>query len=227
MARKVIMKVLPKNIPDLEEPCPICLLNTETKVPKGLTIDVAKFSPPFMLQMYLYFSMLKTSMYLSWLLWLYVLLHSTHLGVYKKANERLLVSSNALSLNWWIMIIKWHSTKWMKMYHWQDILDLWRHVIAWKSQLKLNVYMNLHSMVDLKSQMILWPISKKLFYWTQVTINNFVTLNISMTYGSPSELVIGYVVMFLTLSGMYQYHDIDTSKYGVQESASSMGMSQK
>ena len=37
---KGIMEGLPENIPDLEEPCPIFLLNKATKIPKVPTTDV-------------------------------------------------------------------------------------------------------------------------------------------------------------------------------------------
>ena len=47
MTRKGLMEGLPENLPELEEPCPICLL---TKASKTST-DVSKFAPEFMLQM--------------------------------------------------------------------------------------------------------------------------------------------------------------------------------
>ena len=55
MARKGLMEGLPENLPELEEPCPICPLTKATKIPRGSTIDVSKFSPRFMLQMYFLF----------------------------------------------------------------------------------------------------------------------------------------------------------------------------
>ena len=51
MARKGLMDGLPENIPELEEPCPICLLTKATKISRGPTTDVSKFAPGFMLQM--------------------------------------------------------------------------------------------------------------------------------------------------------------------------------
>ena len=45
------MEGLQENIPDLEEPCPICLLTKETKITRGPTTDVSKISPGFMLHM--------------------------------------------------------------------------------------------------------------------------------------------------------------------------------
>ena len=42
MARKGLMKCLPENIPDLEEPCPVCLLTNATKFIRGPTTDVSK-----------------------------------------------------------------------------------------------------------------------------------------------------------------------------------------
>ena len=51
MAIKGLIEGLPENLPDLEEPLPICLLTEETKIPRGQTTDVSKFSPGFMLQM--------------------------------------------------------------------------------------------------------------------------------------------------------------------------------
>ena len=35
------MEGLQNNIPDLEEPCPICLLTNETKITRGPTIDAS------------------------------------------------------------------------------------------------------------------------------------------------------------------------------------------
>ena len=51
MARKGLMEGLQENIPELEEPCHICLLTKATKIPRGPTTDVSKFAPVFMLQM--------------------------------------------------------------------------------------------------------------------------------------------------------------------------------
>ena len=52
MARKLLMEGLPKNLPDLEEPCPICILTKSTKIIRGTTTDISKFATVFMLQMY-------------------------------------------------------------------------------------------------------------------------------------------------------------------------------
>ena len=41
----------PENLPELKEPCPICLLTKVTKISRGPTTDVSKFAPSFMLQM--------------------------------------------------------------------------------------------------------------------------------------------------------------------------------
>ena len=43
------MEGLPRNLPDLEELYPICILTKETKIQRNLTIDVSKFRPGFML----------------------------------------------------------------------------------------------------------------------------------------------------------------------------------
>ena len=51
MAKNGLMEGLPENLPELEEPCPICLLNKATKIPRGPTTDVSKFASGFMLQM--------------------------------------------------------------------------------------------------------------------------------------------------------------------------------
>ena len=45
------MKGLQANIPDLEEPWPICLLTKVTKINRDPTTDISKFAPGFMLQM--------------------------------------------------------------------------------------------------------------------------------------------------------------------------------
>ena len=51
MARKGTMEVIPTNLPDLEEPCAICLLTKETKISRFPNIDVYIISPGFILQM--------------------------------------------------------------------------------------------------------------------------------------------------------------------------------
>ena len=54
-AKKRTHGSLPENLPDLEEPCPICLLTKATKIPRGPTTDVLEFSLGFMLQKYFSF----------------------------------------------------------------------------------------------------------------------------------------------------------------------------
>ena len=49
------MEGLLENLPELKEPCPICLMTKETKITRGSTTDVSKFAPGFMLQMDFYF----------------------------------------------------------------------------------------------------------------------------------------------------------------------------
>ena len=41
----------PRNLPESEDPCPICLFTNATKIPRGPTTDISKFAPGFMLQM--------------------------------------------------------------------------------------------------------------------------------------------------------------------------------
>ena len=52
MAGKGLMEGLPKKP---EDPCPICLLSKQDKIPRGPTIDVSKFAPGFILDMYFAF----------------------------------------------------------------------------------------------------------------------------------------------------------------------------
>ena len=51
MKRKGLLEGLPTNLPELEEPCPICLLTKATNIPRGPTTDVSNFVPVSMLQM--------------------------------------------------------------------------------------------------------------------------------------------------------------------------------
>ena len=90
--RKGFMEGLPENIPDMEETCPTCLLTKAKKNPRGPTLDVSKFAPGFMIHMIFCFSMLKASVGLPRLLWLYVLLLHTSLGLHPESNGRLLTS---------------------------------------------------------------------------------------------------------------------------------------
>ena len=55
MSRKVLLEGLPENIPELEEPCPICLLTKATKICRSSITDVSKTFPGFMLQIYFSF----------------------------------------------------------------------------------------------------------------------------------------------------------------------------
>ena len=50
MERKGLMEGLPENLPELEEPCSICLFTKENKIPRGTTTDVSNSSPGFLLQ---------------------------------------------------------------------------------------------------------------------------------------------------------------------------------
>ena len=70
-------------------------------------------------------------------------------------------------------------------------------------------------------------ISQENFYWTQFTRNNFGALPFSMTYGYPAKLIIYYVFVLLTSYGMEQDLHINTSKYGVWDSTSSMYLLQE
>ena len=51
MTIKGLMVFLPTNLPDFEEPFLISLLNKESKIPIGITIDTSTFALAFMLQM--------------------------------------------------------------------------------------------------------------------------------------------------------------------------------
>ena len=55
MIIKVLVEGLPANLPDLEEPFPICLMDKSTENPRGLPIYILKISPGFTLQVYLAF----------------------------------------------------------------------------------------------------------------------------------------------------------------------------
>ena len=61
MTRKGRMKVIPKNIPDLEQPCPICLFTKVTKIPIGPIIDVLNLPLGSHFKLILHFSTLKAS----------------------------------------------------------------------------------------------------------------------------------------------------------------------
>ena len=50
MAIKGLMEGLPENLPELEEPCHICVLTKATIISRVPTTDVSKFAPGFMLQ---------------------------------------------------------------------------------------------------------------------------------------------------------------------------------
>ena len=113
------------------------------------------------------------------------------------------------------------------MDHCQYLLNSLGYFKTWTKYFKLKMKIHLHSMVNAKSQIRLLIISQELFYWTQVTRNKFSTLPIITLSGSPAELRICYVMMFLTSSSMDQDLRPNTPKYGVWEYTSSMGVLQK
>ena len=45
MEIKGLMEGLQENLPELEDPCPICILTKATKIPRGPTIYVSNFAP--------------------------------------------------------------------------------------------------------------------------------------------------------------------------------------
>ena len=49
-ARKVLMKGLPTNLPDLKDTYPIYILTKSDKIPRGQSINVSELSPGIMLQ---------------------------------------------------------------------------------------------------------------------------------------------------------------------------------
>ena len=90
MERKGLMEGIPESIPDLEEPLPICILTKANKTPRGPTTNVYNPPPGFMLEKDFVFSMLKPSMYLPRLLWLYALILHTPLYLHPEVNVHLL-----------------------------------------------------------------------------------------------------------------------------------------
>ena len=92
MARKGLMEGLPENIPESEYPCPICFTTKATKKPRGTTTDLSNPPPGFMLQTDFAFSMLKSSVDLPRILWLYALILHTPLDLHPEASVHLLTS---------------------------------------------------------------------------------------------------------------------------------------
>ena len=99
MKIKGLTEGLPENIPILEEPCPIFILTKAIRIPRGPTTDVSIFSLGSCFRWILRFSMLKVSVDLPQLLWLYVLLLHTLMDFNPKPNSHLLTSSNFLSIH--------------------------------------------------------------------------------------------------------------------------------
>ena len=92
MARKGLMEVLPENLPELEEPCPICLLTKATKYPEVQPLMPLNFPLDSCFKWILRFSMLKASVDLPQILWLYSLLLHTHLDSHPEVSAHLLTS---------------------------------------------------------------------------------------------------------------------------------------
>ena len=66
------------------------------------------------------------------------------------------------------------------MDNWQDLMNLWGHVIKITSYFKIKVDMHLHSMEKVKHQIRHWVISKGPLWLTQVTGINFGAYNIQI-----------------------------------------------
>ena len=98
MAKKVLMEGLPKKIPDLEETCPIFSLPRQLKYPEVQPLMCQNFPLGSCFSLDFAVSMLKPSLYLPLLLWLYVLILHTRLDFHTEANAQLLTYSNFLSL---------------------------------------------------------------------------------------------------------------------------------
>ena len=128
MARKVLMKGLPINIPDLEYPCPIFIFNKETKNPIVLTIDVYTFSPGFMLQMY--FPFLNVEIIRGFTLnFMSICSATSHPFEFPSRNK----SSPPEILKLLVTLFRnqdnfFHSSECTEIFHWQDILVILRHV---------------------------------------------------------------------------------------------------
>ena len=86
------MEVIPTNLPDFEEPFPICLLTKSTKIPRDTTIYVLKFASGFIIQMSFSFLDIKIIRGFNSSLWLYVMLIHTPLDFHPEANIRLFTS---------------------------------------------------------------------------------------------------------------------------------------
>ena len=82
-------------------------------------------------------------------------------------------------------------------------------------------------MVKVKSQIRYLLISQEIFYLNKVKIDNLGASPISIPHGFPTEIITGYVVMFINSSGMDQYHHTNISKYGLWGYTSSMGVLQE
>ena len=75
--------------------------------------------------------------------------------------------------------------------------------------------MNLLSMLKVKFQRRQFLISQEIFYLNKVTRKNLGALPIIMPYESPIELIIDFVDMLLSSSGMEEDLHTNTSTYGV------------
>ena len=92
MARKGLMEGLPENLPEFEEPCPICLLIKATKPPEVQPLMSQNLPLGSCFKSFLYFSMLKVSVDLPQLLWVYALLLHIRLDSHTEARVHLLTS---------------------------------------------------------------------------------------------------------------------------------------
>ena len=86
--------------------------------------------------------------------------------------------------------------------------------------------MHFYSIRKSKSQIRHFIIPQEIFNLNQATINNFSASTISMTSVTTTKARIGCMLMLLNSFGVVQDFHEKTSKYGVWESKSQMGVLQ-
>ena len=227
MAREGLMEGLPTNIPDLEEPCTICLLVKANEIPRGPTTDVSKFPPWSMLQKdFSFFNVESICGFTS----TFVDTCYAHLYLFGFLS---ISKRQPLDILKFIVTTLSHQDKKFSSIR----VDEDRALVIFSEFMNTCHNMNIivqttsgyGSFINGKIKRLIRHllISQELFYWNQVTRKNFDYLPISMSNGSPAELRIDYVVMFPTYFGTKQYLNTHTSKYGVWRSTSSMDVLQE
>ena len=124
MARKLLMQVLPTNLPELEGPLPIFLSTKATEIPRCPNIDVSEFYPGFMIQMDLSFFNVESIRGFTSKFVAICSATSYHFGFPHRRKFPYIDIIKLIVTKLSNKDKKFHSYGWIEILHWKDPLNL-------------------------------------------------------------------------------------------------------